>query len=237
MKESKFIELLNLYVDQEISAADAAALEAEIARSAERRRVYQQYCRMSRASTLLFEQFHTQSAPVCPGKLAEAAKQADEKVIAFPGGAVAARRPAAGWYMAAGFAAIAACAGFVLLRPAPQPGALAEVTRDPAPAVASQPAAVKRVAPVRSESVSGGEFQPVFAVFMTDRKASAETPATFTADAASLDWVQDVKLTPLRLTALPAVNAEPAPVVPADLQILQRNAQGEVEFTAFQFQR
>ena len=237
MKESKFIELLNLYVDQEISAADAAALEAEIARSAERRRVYQQYCRMSRASTLLFEQFHTQSAPVCPGKLAEAAKQVDEKVIAFPGGAVAVRRPAAGWYMAAGFAAIAACAGFVLLRPAPQPGALAEVMRDPAPAVASQPAAVKRVAPVASESVSGGEFQPVFAVFMTDRKASAETPATFTADAASLDWVQDVKLTPLRLTALPAVNTAPAPVLPADLQIIQRNAQGEVEFTAFQFQR
>ena len=237
MKESKFIELLNLYVDQEISAADAAALEAEIARSAERRRVYQQYCRMSRASTLLFEQFHTQSAPVCPGKLAEAAKQADEKVIAFPGGAVAARRPAAGWYMAAGFAAIAACAGFVLLRPAPQPGALAEVMREPAPAAASQPAAVNGVAPVASESVSGGEFQPVFAVFMTDRKASAETPATFTADAASLDWVQDVKLTPLRLTALPAVNTAPAPVLPADLQIIQRNAQGEVEFTAFQFQR
>lgn len=53
MKESKFIELLNLYVDGEIDQADAAVLETEIQRNPDRRRIYGEYCRMQKACTML----------------------------------------------------------------------------------------------------------------------------------------------------------------------------------------
>lgn len=244
MKESKFIELLNLYVDREISREDAAALEAEIARSPERLRVYQQYCRMSRASALLFEQFHAQSVPAPAGKLVEAARQVDDKIVAFPSASVAARSHASNWYVAAGFAAVAACVGFVLLRPTSRVGAVVEskpVQSSPAVVAVSQPAvpaelatapAAAPVAPATREA----DFQPVFAVFMKDATAATSAPVTLANDATNLDWMQQVKLTPLRLTPVPAANASREAESPASLQI-QRTPQGEVEMTAFQFQR
>jgi hypothetical protein len=57
MKESEFIELLNLYVDHEIGAEDAKRLEAEVAANPARRDVYRQYCRIQKACTLLADQF------------------------------------------------------------------------------------------------------------------------------------------------------------------------------------
>jgi len=56
MKESRFLELLNLYVDQQIDPKGAALLEEEILRNPARRRTYVQYCRMHKACALLFEQ-------------------------------------------------------------------------------------------------------------------------------------------------------------------------------------
>jgi len=43
MKDREFIELLNLYVDREISAEDALRLEREVATDPKRREVYDQY--------------------------------------------------------------------------------------------------------------------------------------------------------------------------------------------------
>ena len=63
MKDSEFIELLNLYLDHEITAADAARLEAEVQASPERRRVYQQYCRMQKACTMLAKDFVDENVP------------------------------------------------------------------------------------------------------------------------------------------------------------------------------
>ena len=50
MKESRFIELVNLYVDRQISTAETAELEAEIQVSPRHRKIYQQYCHMQRAT-------------------------------------------------------------------------------------------------------------------------------------------------------------------------------------------
>ncbi|MBP7142465.1 MAG: hypothetical protein KBA71_11205 [Opitutaceae bacterium] len=55
MKESRYIELLNLYVDHRLTGAEAAELEAEVQRNPERRRIYSQYCRMQKACTLIFD--------------------------------------------------------------------------------------------------------------------------------------------------------------------------------------
>ena len=53
MKDSEFIELLNLYLDHEISAADAARLEAEVQTHAAHRAMYQNYCRMQKACKMV----------------------------------------------------------------------------------------------------------------------------------------------------------------------------------------
>jgi len=53
MKDTEFIELLNLYVDREITADDAARLESEVLRDQGRRAIYLQYCRMQKACTLM----------------------------------------------------------------------------------------------------------------------------------------------------------------------------------------
>ena len=63
MKDQEFIELLNLYLDHEISEADAARLEAEVQRSPARYRVYREYCQMHKACTLLAPA-HAAEAPV-----------------------------------------------------------------------------------------------------------------------------------------------------------------------------
>lgn len=240
MKESKFIELLNLYIDQEISREDAAALEAEILRAPERRKVYQQYCRMARASGLLFERFHAQSAPTT-GKLVAAARQADEKVVAFPGG-IAARRHVAGWYMAAGLTAVAACVGFVLMRPVAPAGALAEVKPAVVPAVTvavSQPVSMPQAA-VAPASVAvppqrlGGEFQPVFAAFTKE----ARPPLLASGNVNSYNWIQEVKITPMRLTPDRVFTPASGPTALPVETVGERSAEpNQVETTAFQFQR
>ncbi len=59
MNDSKFIELLNLFLDHEISPVDAKLLEAEVQRSPARRRVYREYCEMQKACLVLAEQVET----------------------------------------------------------------------------------------------------------------------------------------------------------------------------------
>jgi anti-sigma factor RsiW len=57
MNQRKFINLLNLYLDGEIEPNDAAELEHEILSNPERRRIYSEYCRIQRATKLVYEQF------------------------------------------------------------------------------------------------------------------------------------------------------------------------------------
>lgn len=57
MNDSEFIELLNLYLDHEITPADAARLEAEVRNDPERRRTYLEYCRMQKACAILAADF------------------------------------------------------------------------------------------------------------------------------------------------------------------------------------
>lgn len=111
MKDSEFIALLNLYLDHEISAADAARLEAEVQNNPERRKVYQQYCRMQKACKVLAADF------VTPAEAAAA--PADKKVVAFnlaAAEAAASRRKRAGnFYLAGTFAAAAACVAIIFV--------------------------------------------------------------------------------------------------------------------------
>jgi len=111
MNEPRFIELLNLYVDQQLSPQEAAELESEIQGNPARRRTYQQYCRMQKACAQLFEHERT-SAPASTA-LAQAMAAADRKIIAFP--ARETRR--AIWPIGFSVAAVAAaaCVAFVVV--------------------------------------------------------------------------------------------------------------------------
>jgi hypothetical protein len=64
MNEPEFIELLNLYLDHEISPTDAARLEQEVTTSEERRRVYHQYCLMHKGCSQLAGQFQEGTSDV-----------------------------------------------------------------------------------------------------------------------------------------------------------------------------
>lgn len=55
MKESRYIELLNLYIDHRLTPAEAAELEAEVQSNPRRRKIYSQYCRIQKACALIFD--------------------------------------------------------------------------------------------------------------------------------------------------------------------------------------
>lgn len=57
MKDTRFIELVNLYVDRQISPEETAELEAEIQSNPRHRQTYLQYCRMHHATKLVYESF------------------------------------------------------------------------------------------------------------------------------------------------------------------------------------
>lgn len=63
MKDKRFLELVNVYLDGEISDAETAELEREIRSSAGRMEQYRRYCRMQKAC-LQLAQMHREATPV-----------------------------------------------------------------------------------------------------------------------------------------------------------------------------
>lgn len=209
MNDREFLELLNLYVDREISAEDALRLEAEVAADPRRREVHDQYCRMQKACSRLSEETYTASMA-----------QTDPSLIAFPA-------PNA-WRMApfvAGMAAAAVVAiAFVGLRgrvaPAAAPSVTASVGHERA-----RPAAA-------GLSDDSALMKPVFFVRQSPEQAPAQVaqltwigdirmaPVASLADA---DFLMNPK-------------ADLKEAVMADPQA-GRGTQEPVEMTAFRFQR
>lgn len=104
MKHDRFIELLNLYLDGEISQTESAELEREITQDAERRKIYRQYCQMQRACAMLSEKFRDS---------AETPAATADNVVAFPGARTA------HWTRTVSLVAsgaVAACLVFVVAR-------------------------------------------------------------------------------------------------------------------------
>ncbi len=243
MKESKFVELLNLYIDQEINPEEAAILEEEIQRDPARRRVYLQYCRMHRASTVLFESFRSENMPA-GGKLGEAARAAAEKVVAFP---TLAPRRSSRWVYAAGLAA-AACVAFVLVR-----RSTVEKTRpDVGPQLAQNVATPVRSVPVRPAVVSPEAFAVTVApmprreftpVFVSRGLASQEmmpnAATLLDTHRAALEWMQQIKLTPVANLALENIVFETQPALQQDQRTYRSTlpVQGNVDKVSFEFQR
>lgn len=61
MKDNRFIELLNLYIDRQITAEETAELESEIQSSPQRQAVYRQYCQIHTATKQVYASFRASS--------------------------------------------------------------------------------------------------------------------------------------------------------------------------------
>jgi hypothetical protein len=243
MKDSKFIELLNLYIDRQISPEDAARLEEEILQDPRRRQVYAQYCKMQRACTLVFEDFRIRAAQTAP-----AAGQVASRVAEFE----PRRHKRAIWgYYAAGLAA-AACVTLVAVQIFFRSGAPA--TQDH-PVVLPGPNAGSTHREVITTSV------PV-RMDATPRWPSQPSGSLVAQRLQDLSFASNRSTTPLVIVNFPPGMAAPTPVLPVKAvaskprsaieqfvfgqpaaspgtpQIFRRRSMDEqTEMTAFQFQR
>jgi anti-sigma factor RsiW len=219
--DKEFIELLNLYVDREISAEDALRLEKVVATNPRRREIYDQYCRIQKACSMLSEETLDMSSV-----------RTTATVIAFPN-----RSP---WHfgpIVAGLAAVAACAVAVV-------GVRnhASLSSTPASLAADAPRA-RSVGDTIDLSGDSMSMKPVLVVRLPSDQAShgalladAEAPA----QAAQLNWIGDIHMSPVSTAATGDFLLSPK----ADLKAAVMNdAQGSrdtmepVDMTAFRFQR
>lgn len=222
MKESKFIELLNLYVDHQISPEDAARLETEVRSSPKRRRVYRQYCQIQKACTQLGDAFRTEApAPVSTPQIVD----------------VRPRRSAGlGLYLGA-FGAVAACIAVVLVmrsRPAP--------AVNPTAPVAQVQSVAPEAAQVASVMAQRPALQPVLGPrSMNLREQNTDlaeaTPAAY--QVAFGDWMNDVRLSSMDEVSLDDLRFDGRSRLPAGNRTNHsvRPFQGKVEMAAVRFQK
>jgi len=222
MKDSKFIELLNLYVDHQISASDAALLESEIQKNPERRRVYRQYCQMQKACSLLADNFRTEVP-------------ATTKVVAVE----TPRRRFAPFGYAIGALAAAACVAFVAVQRVSVNKPTEQIAQATVPD--SIPVAIAQVTPVSAPTTTAPAaqtrvpLQPAFGGLV-----HGASPVRFaTNDASSraqFEWMNAVKLSrvPLEELRFDRTNA----FQPQDLTFRARSGiEAQAEPVAFRFQR
>lgn len=239
MNDKRFIELLNLYVDQELTDEEARTLEQEIARRPERREIYTQYCRMQRACVRLFEQ---QRAPqpqieaLRTAALAAEPFEAPVQVVHLPESAPRRSwRPTwAGAMWSGGLMAAAACVTFLVVRQAPQgpetSGVAVAATAVPPPAIAS----VVEEAPAET-------YRPVLVMNALLRPTGDSSHATAALPPTSLEWLHEVKLTSMRRMPFETLRFDPQggvrSVEQAAFAVDESPAGEATEISAFQFQR
>lgn len=229
MKDHRFIELVNLYIDRQITAAETAELESEIQSNPRRRAIYRQYCQMHRATTLVYDSFRAQAQgqsagePVGGGNIALFESRQRNRRHRWA-------------YFASGLAA-AACIAFVLVRnnslPAADANLVAANQPQPVTVVATvqpdaQPVVVARepvrlvVGPASIRNVAEPDYTALLAAWRQEQQRNGRTgsdraPSLFD------DGVFD-----------------PQQALPSSGQRTFRSQQTpaqQAEFTAYQFQR
>ena len=146
MKNNRFIELVNLYIDRQITREEMAALEAEIQANPDRRAIYRQYCQIHRATSLVYDSFRQENASRSP-------EAATSGTSVTPFKSRNDHRPARWAYYATGLAAACAALAFVRVNfnqsTAQRPSNIALQATQAAPLLAAQtPVAAPTVAAV-----------------------------------------------------------------------------------------
>lgn len=252
MNNSRFIELLNLYVDQELSAEEAVELEREIAQNPQRRATYNQYCRMQRASVALFDAVNRQAPVPQMGRLWEAVQRADAKIEQFPTplAAPVVRRRWSGWQplvLAGGMAASLLMVATVAWRGAESGVAVAPVVpAAPISGVAfvqsvavSLPVIERRSVAERNGSSAGTLFLATWLRSAGEYETRAGEYAV--AEAANLDWMNQVEFRSMPQVAPERLRFEARPtwLDTSDPRTFRGRggSAATVEMSAFQFQR
>jgi anti-sigma factor RsiW len=228
MKDNRFIELVNLYVDRQISAEETAELEAELQANPRRRAVYRQYCQLHTATKQVYAGFRAHAAEPQAGAQGGRVVRAEFK-----------SRSRLHWIHYVGGAAAAACLAVVFVRyQASQPVASVVVDASPAPAVQ-----VVKATPTASE-VTPVAVAPVPVALKLDGPATVELDYPALVRALRQDDQRAFATGELQSARLPSlfdygVFATPS-VLPANNVRVFRGKQAptqKAEFTAFQFQR
>lgn len=220
MKESKFIELLNLYVDHQINPADAALLEAEVRSNPERRRVYREYCQIQKACTVLAENFRTDAPDTNPN------------LVEFKP-----RRTIGATAYVAGLVAVAAAVAVVFTARSRQAESVAVTTPKVQEQVAvATPAAVTQVTAARPA------LQPAFGPHVL----TLREPGVDLADAANAsgqadfaDWMNSIQFSSMPGASADDLRFDARSSLQPDARTYRagRAHQGKVEWTAFTFQK
>ncbi len=240
MNDRRFVELLNLYVDDQLAPAEAAELEAAVLSNPARRRTYDEYCRLHRGCSLLCDGART-LAPSSQG-FARSLRDAERKMAAprrrswFPA--------YAGVY---GGTALAACVAVILLvnRQSPESSSgvvIASLNNPPAIVTAERvPSAVTVSVAAPSVGLVSPLFdvQPVVTAAVLDVARNAREVEIASADREALEWMQRVDLLPLQRLVIDEQAFESRPTLQPDNRVFRsrHSLQGSAEFTAFQFQR
>jgi hypothetical protein len=238
MNEPRFIELLNLYVDQQLSPQEAAELEAEIQTNPVRHRTYQQYCRMQKACAQLFE--HERSAAPASAALSRAMADADRKIVAFPEQGM--RRSIWPVGFSIGAVAAAACVAFVVVRQTnsggPVQGGEIVATAEKSSAQADRSVVAAGDVKPAVTLASSEEFTRVFTV-QPMRSSAMRAEGLFVsgmpADTQIVDWAREVQLKPLRKVSAEELAFDQRTAVDKPVQTQFSEATVEEPMSAFQF--
>jgi len=230
MNHERFIEMLNLYIDRELSDAEIQEVEEAIANSPERQRIYAQYCRIERATKQLLADTPIPQ-PDIENLIATARANGNE--LEFP----TQQQPSRPKWLAWGgglSAAAAACVAIVFVVSGPH-GAN-NLSTDPAPAQFA--ASVPQAPSVKSDEMA---FQTVFVL---DTEASDDRLPGMNATTDSFAWMTQLQFAPIERREIDDWQLRPAePIEVRSLNPrwispvgLDDSPQREA-VTAFQFQR
>jgi hypothetical protein len=229
MKDQRFTELINLYVDRQITADETTELENELQVNPRRRSVYRQYCQMHRATALVYESFRADAPNQQPDIAAGRAT-----IARFENPS---RQRAGHWaYYAGGLAA--ACLALVLVRVHSNRAAeanLAALTKSSQPAVVAAALPTVAAKPLEVAKVRAG--------LVSLRNNSLATEQDYAAMLAALRQEERQALASGQIQSgrLPSLFEdgvfESQQLLPANSQRSFRGKETPVEQVSFTFQR
>ncbi len=236
MNDSRFTELLNLYLDHQITAAEAAELEAAVHSSPARRRTYEEYCMLQRACSQLGSNARA-CAPIAP-RFARSMQDVERKITA--------PRRAHRWYplQVGGLATLAMAAGFALvltLNQAP-PSDTSPVTRNQtASFVHSAPVLVAVGSPRQPGVVvvTPVTVHPPLRAIGLGAAQNADDSQVAGPDREAVEWMQRVDQLPRSTLVLDEQAFTARSMAPVDTHVFKRphSLQNSAEFTGFQLSR
>jgi hypothetical protein len=236
MNDRRFTELLNLYLDHQITAVEAAELEAAVHSSPARRRIYEEYCMLQRGCSQLGSNARA-CAPIAP-RFARSVQDVERKITA--------PRRQHVWYplQIGGLAALGMAAGFALvitLNQAPQSDISPVARNQTASSVHSAPVVVAVGSPRQPGVVVVNPFtvHPSLRAIGLAAAQSADDSQVAGPDREAVEWMQRVDQLPRSTLVLDEQAFTARSMAPVDTHVFKRphSLQNSAEFTGFQLSR